>query len=82
MNWDQLEGKWKQLKGSAKEQWGELTDDDLDVIKGKRDQLIGKLQERYGLAREDARKRAEAWVKTLREESPDRAMDPNLAAKR
>jgi len=86
MNWDQMEGKWKQLKGSAKEQWGELTDDDLDVINGKRDQLIGKLQQRYGLAREDAKKRADAWLKTMREESPDRSpgrsTDPHLAGKR
>ena len=82
MNWDQMERKWKQMKGSAKEQWGELTDDDLDVINGKRDQLVGKLQERYGLAREDARKRADAWLKALREESPDRSMDPHVAGKR
>lgn len=82
MNWDQMEGKWKQLKGSAKEQWGELTDDDLDVISGKRDQLVGKLQERYGMATEDAKKRADAWVKMLREDSPDRTMDPHLAGKR
>ena len=45
MNWDQIEGNWKQVKGKAKEQWGKLTDDDLDVISGKRDQLVGKLQE-------------------------------------
>ena len=52
MNWDQIEGKWKQAKGSIKQKWGKLTDDDLDVIEGKRDQLIGMLQKRYGWSRE------------------------------
>ena len=61
MNWDQLEGKWKQVKGSAQEQWGKLTNDDLDRIEGKRDQLIGKVQERYGIAREEAEKQANEW---------------------
>ena len=68
MNSDQIAGKWKQLKGKAKEQWGRLTDDDLDVINGKRDELIGKLQERYGYARDDAQKRADEWFKTLDQE--------------
>ena len=64
MNWDQVEGKWKQVKGSVKEKWGKLTDDDLDFIAGKRDQLVGKLQERYGIAREEAQKRADEWQMT------------------
>src|SRR5215472_14985109 len=54
MNWDQVQGKWKQMKGSIKEHWGKLTGHDLDTIAGKRDQLAGKIQERYGLSREDA----------------------------
>ena len=54
MNWDQIEGQWKQTKGQVKEQWGKLTDDDLTAINGKRDQLVGKVQERYGVAREKA----------------------------
>lgn len=54
MNWDQIEGQWKQTKGQVKEQWGKLTDDDLTTINGKRDQLVGKVQERYGVAREKA----------------------------
>jgi len=54
MNWDQIEGKWTQIKGQIKEQWGKLTDDELDVIAGKRDQLVGKIQEKYGIAREEA----------------------------
>lgn len=65
MNSDQIAGMWNQVKGKAKEQWGKLTDDDLDVINGKRDVLIGKLQERYGYAKEDTQKRAEEWFKTI-----------------
>ena len=64
MNWDQVEGKWKQAKGSLKERFGKLTDDDLQVIAGNRDKFIGKLQERYGIAKEEAQKRADEWVKT------------------
>jgi uncharacterized protein YjbJ (UPF0337 family) len=67
MNWDQMEGKWKQVRGSAKQQWGKLTDSDLDQIAGKRDVLLGKLQERYGMAREDAQKKADEWLRTVKE---------------
>lgn len=63
MNWEQLEGKWKQLRGEAKQKWGKLTDNDLDYMAGKRDQFIGRLQERYGLAKEDAQRQAEEWLK-------------------
>lgn len=56
MQWDIVEGNWKQFKGKVKEQWGELTDDDLDRIAGKRDQLSGRLQEAYGMGRDDAEK--------------------------
>jgi uncharacterized protein YjbJ (UPF0337 family) len=62
MNWDQAEGKWKQVKGSLKERWGKLTNDDLDLIAGKRDKLVGKLQERYGIAKEDAEKQCDEWI--------------------
>jgi len=61
MNWDQIEGNWKILKGKAKQQWGRLADDELDVIAGKKDVLIGKLQERYGLARQEAEREANQW---------------------
>ena len=61
MNSDQLQGKWKQLKGVAKERWGKLTDDDLEVINGERDQLIGRIQERYGIAKDEARKQVDEW---------------------
>ena len=54
MNWDRVEGNWKQFKGMVKEKWGKLTDDDLDVIEGKRDRLVGKIQERYGMAKDAA----------------------------
>ena len=63
MNWDQVSGQWKQLKGSVKEKWGKLTDDDLSQINGNREQFIGKLQERYGIAREEAQRRADEWLK-------------------
>jgi uncharacterized protein YjbJ (UPF0337 family) len=68
MNWDQLEGKWKQAKGQVREKWGKLTDDDLQLIAGKREQLIGRLQERYGIAKEEAEKRADEFVKSLTDE--------------
>ncbi|HAW32259.1 CsbD family protein [Gimesia maris] len=54
MNSDQFEGKWKQIKGQAKQKWGELTDDEIDQIDGKREELVGKVQERYGIAKEEA----------------------------
>ena len=63
MNTDQWQGKWKQVKGSIKERWGKLTDDDLDVIAGQRDQLVGRIQERYGIAKEQARKQVEDWMR-------------------
>ena len=61
MNWDLIEGKWRQLKGALKQKWGKLTDDDLDLIAGKKDELIGKLQEKYGISKEEAKKQVEAW---------------------
>ena len=63
MNSDQFEGKWKQLKGSVKQQWGKLTDDDVSALSGKKDELIGKLQERYGITREQAQKEADDWAR-------------------
>jgi uncharacterized protein YjbJ (UPF0337 family) len=66
MNTDQMSGKWKQMKGAAKQQWGKLTDDDLEVIAGKRESLAGKLQERYGMAKEDAQTKADEWLKSYK----------------
>jgi uncharacterized protein YjbJ (UPF0337 family) len=65
MNWDRIEGNWKQLKGKAKQKWGNLTDDDLDVIEGKRDELAGRLQARYGLAKDEANRQIDEWAKNL-----------------
>ena len=61
MNWDQVEGKWKQLQGTVKQKWGKLTDDDLDQIAGSRDRLVGKIQERYGIARDAAEQEVNSW---------------------
>ncbi len=61
MNWDTVTGDWKQFSGKVKEKWGKLTDDDLTIINGKREQLEGKLQERYGYAKEQARKEVDDW---------------------
>jgi uncharacterized protein YjbJ (UPF0337 family) len=61
MNWDQIEGQWKQAKGVVKQKWAKLTDSDLDFISGKKDQLLGRLQERYGISKEDAMKEVEDW---------------------
>jgi uncharacterized protein YjbJ (UPF0337 family) len=62
MDWNRVEGNWKQAKGRVKVQWGKLTDDDLDTINGRRDQLEGKLQERYGYAKDQASKQIDDWV--------------------
>lgn len=61
MNWDRVEGNCKQVKGKVKEQWGKLTDDHLDVIAGKRDQLLGKLQESYGIGKDEAERQLANW---------------------
>ncbi len=63
MNWDRIEGNWKQVTGRAKAQWGKLTDDDLDVVAGKRDQLAGVIQERYGIAKDEAERQMDKWQK-------------------
>jgi uncharacterized protein YjbJ (UPF0337 family) len=68
MNWDQVEGKWKQYSGKVKEKWGKLTDDDLTVIHGRRDQLIGKVQERYGIAKQEAEKQVDEFARSFRGE--------------
>lgn len=63
MNWDRIEGNWKQVKGKIKQQWGRLTDDHLDVVAGKRDQLVGKIQECYGIGRDNAEQQVKDWEK-------------------
>ena len=63
MNKDEVGGNWKQFKGTVKEKWGKLTDDDMTIIEGKRDQLVGKIQERYGYAKDQAEKEVNDWEK-------------------
>ncbi|MFL4471756.1 CsbD family protein [Tateyamaria armeniaca] len=64
MNWDQIEGKWHQLKGSAQQKWGKLTDDDLDRAEGNREKLVGVIQEKYGKTKEEAREEVDSWMKS------------------
>jgi uncharacterized protein YjbJ (UPF0337 family) len=64
MNWDRIEGNWKQLKGRVVEKWGKLTDDDFDVVAGRREQLAGKIQERYGVAKDEAERQVTAWERS------------------
>jgi uncharacterized protein YjbJ (UPF0337 family) len=69
MNAEQLKGKWKQIKGSVKSKWGQLTDDDLDFVDGQREKLIGRIQERYGIAKEDAQHQVDEWNEPALDES-------------
>jgi uncharacterized protein YjbJ (UPF0337 family) len=76
MNWDQMQGKWKQMKGSVRQEWGNLTDNDLEVIAGSRDKLVGALQERYGFVKEEAQNRADDFIKKLNEH-PEHSSEPS-----
>ncbi|NDP43392.1 MAG: CsbD family protein [Aromatoleum sp.] len=71
MNWDRVEGNWKQFKGNVKEQWGKLTNDQIDVIAGKRDQLAGKIQEAYGVSKDEAEKQIKQFEDRYRDWNPD-----------
>lgn len=62
MNWDQVEGNWKQFSGKVKEQWNELTDDELDAVAGRREQLEGKIQARYGKTKEEVKEEVDSWM--------------------
>jgi uncharacterized protein YjbJ (UPF0337 family) len=66
MDWNRVEGNWKQMKGKIKEKWGNLTDDDLDKIAGRRDQLEGIIQERYGVAKDQVRQDIDRWLDSQR----------------
>ena len=66
MNWDQIEGKWKQFKGDVRTRWGKLTDDELDVINGKREKLAGAIQEKYGKTREQVDREIDQWCDTCK----------------
>jgi uncharacterized protein YjbJ (UPF0337 family) len=63
MNWDRTEGNWKQFQGMARQKWGKLTDDDLELAKGKRDELAGRIQERYGIAKDEAERQVDDWAR-------------------
>lgn len=65
MNWTQIEGKWDQFKGRVRSQWGKLTDDDVGNLAGKKDQLVGKIVERYGVAKEDAEMQIDNWLANI-----------------
>jgi len=78
MNWEQVQGKWNQYSGKAHEKWGKLTDDDLAMIRGQREQLVGKIQERYGIAKEEAERQVEEFSKTL-EAAADQQMQRDRA---
>ena len=65
MNWNQVEGSWHQIKGKVREQWGRLTDDDVDTLGGKREKLAGKIQERYGISLEEADREIREWMDLL-----------------
>ncbi|MCF1503353.1 CsbD family protein [Afifella sp. H1R] len=62
MNWDRVQGNWKQFKGNAQAQWGKLTDDELDQVEGNREVLAGKIQERYGVAKDQAEREIDDWL--------------------
>lgn len=66
MNWDRVEGEWKQWKGKVQQQWGKLTSDDMDVIEGNRTELAGRLQQRYGYAKDQAEKEIDSWMSSVR----------------
>jgi uncharacterized protein YjbJ (UPF0337 family) len=65
MNWDQLRGMWNQLSGDVKRHWGKLTDDDVQMVEGDRQRLVGKIQERYGVTKEEADRQVDDWISSL-----------------
>jgi uncharacterized protein YjbJ (UPF0337 family) len=65
MDWNQVEGKWREIKGKVRSKWGKLTDDDLETVAGKKDALLGRLQQRYGYKRDQAEKEVDSWINTL-----------------
>jgi uncharacterized protein YjbJ (UPF0337 family) len=70
MNEDTLKGQWTELKGKVREQWGKLTDDDLDQAQGRAEQLVGRIQQRYGIAKDEARRQFDAWLSGDTTQSP------------
>jgi uncharacterized protein YjbJ (UPF0337 family) len=78
MNWDRIEGNWKQFKANARQQWGKLTDGQLDVIAGKRDVLLGRIQELYGISRDESERQLADWEKRMQaiEQSEESTLIP------
>jgi uncharacterized protein YjbJ (UPF0337 family) len=72
MNWDRIEGNWKQFAGQARQKFGKLTDSDWQMVKGKKDELSGRIQERYGIAKDEADRQADEWATTLKDEERER----------
>ncbi len=70
MNWDQMEGQWKTFKGHLREKWGKITDSDFEVIAGKKDRMLGKIQERYGIGQEDAEKELDKYINSISKKEP------------
>jgi uncharacterized protein YjbJ (UPF0337 family) len=64
MNWDQIKGKWHEIKGSVRAKWGELTDDEIEALDGNREKMVGKIQQKYGVAKEEAEKQVDEWTKS------------------
>lgn len=75
MAWDEIKGAWKELRGNVREQWGKLTDDDVEQIRGERDQLVGRVQQRYGRARNDAEREVAEWEQRMSDRFANRGMD-------
>lgn len=65
MNWDMVQGSWTQFKGKVKTKWAKLTDDDMDAIDGKREELVGRLQQRYGMKKDEAEKELDRWIQKM-----------------
>lgn len=65
MNWDRIEGNWKQFRGKVQQQWGKLTDNDLNYVEGRRVELVGEIQERYGIAKDEAEKQVDRWMTNI-----------------
>jgi uncharacterized protein YjbJ (UPF0337 family) len=68
MNWDRVEGNWKQISGQARQKWAKLTDSDWEAVKGRRQELVGRIQERYGIAKDEADRQADEWAQALKDE--------------
>ena len=72
MNWEQVEGQWKQLRSDVKSRWAKFTDDDLGTLSVKKDDIVGKIQERYGVMKEDAERQVDQWIRDLKPHHPQK----------